>query len=203
MDAASTITLGGSISLNNAMVTLEDTTFAEGTELTVGGGTSVSLANLDLAIRIRPLVLANLGNVGTVRLENVAVLSPSGVDRSSVALTGTITFANNSFTAPAELFTLEVPFPTQHPDGHSSEPYGIHCDTNYGSQPKPPICQFAIQHTRDPHDYARNCVQACAVDCAISAYAPNVPNVPGHPDVVAAFLCMPVLPESTHCNCIA
>ena len=45
MDAASTTTLGGgSISLSNAgSVTLEDTTFAEGTELTVGGGTSLSL----------------------------------------------------------------------------------------------------------------------------------------------------------------
>eukprot|EP01043_Picozoa_sp_COSAG02_P013634 COSAG02_NODE_549_length_20461_cov_11.385866_9_plen_653_part_00 len=42
--AASTTTLGGSVSLSNAgSVTLEDTTFAEGTELTVGGGTSLSL----------------------------------------------------------------------------------------------------------------------------------------------------------------
>jgi hypothetical protein len=42
--SASATTLGGSISLSNAgSVMLEDATFAEGAELTVGGGTSLSL----------------------------------------------------------------------------------------------------------------------------------------------------------------
>ena len=47
--SASTTTLSGSISLSNAgSVTLEDTTFAEGTELTVGGGTTLSLKEMAL-----------------------------------------------------------------------------------------------------------------------------------------------------------
>ena len=67
--SASTTTLGGSISLSNAgSVTLEDTTFADGTWLTVGGGTSLRLTSVTLGAST---VLRVSG--GSLRLAQMAV----------------------------------------------------------------------------------------------------------------------------------
>jgi hypothetical protein len=77
MDAASSTTLGGSISLSNAgSVTLEDTTFAEGTELTVGGGTSTSLRRMEVPAEVLPKLVCTVGCV--VRLSEATVTTADG-----------------------------------------------------------------------------------------------------------------------------
>jgi hypothetical protein len=80
MDAASSATLGGgSISLSNAgSVTLEDTTFAEGTELTVGGGTSLSLSHMDVPADQLLLLLHPANASSAVRLSEVTVTTADG-----------------------------------------------------------------------------------------------------------------------------
>ena len=70
MDASSTTTLGGSISLTNAgVVTLQDKTFEDGTSLTVGGGTQLSLSGcmLDASVSLT----TNSG--GSLSLTSMAV----------------------------------------------------------------------------------------------------------------------------------
>jgi hypothetical protein len=75
--SASSTTLGGSISLSNAgSVTLEDTTFAEGTELTVGGGTSTSLRRMEVPAEVLPKLVCTVGCV--VRLSEATVTTADG-----------------------------------------------------------------------------------------------------------------------------
>ena len=69
MDTSSTATLGGSISLTNAgAVTLQGKTFVDGTRLTVGGGTQLSLSGCMLG---SSTITVNSG--GSLSLASMAV----------------------------------------------------------------------------------------------------------------------------------
>ena len=83
MDASLTITLGGSISLTNSgAVTLQDKTFEDGTSLTVGGGTQLSLSGCSLG---SSTITMNSG--GSLSLASMAV--PANVLRAAeVQLSG-------------------------------------------------------------------------------------------------------------------
>ena len=74
MDAASTTTLGGSISLSNAgLVTLEDTTFSGGSQMRVQAGTSLILSRLSL-----PVVPILTGAGTSVQLSDTTLTTPDG-----------------------------------------------------------------------------------------------------------------------------
>ena len=75
--SASATTLGGSISLSNAgSVMLEDATFAEGAELTVGGGTSLSLSRMGVPAGVLTRLIVRGGSM--VWLSEVVVTTTDG-----------------------------------------------------------------------------------------------------------------------------
>ena len=77
--SASATTLGGSISLSNAgSVMLEDATFAEGAELTVEGGTSLSLSRMDVQADMLAQLLSTAPAGKSVRLSEVTVTKTDG-----------------------------------------------------------------------------------------------------------------------------
>ena len=79
MDSASVTTLGGSISLNKAgSVTLEEASFAEGAELTVEGGTSLSLSRMDVPADVLGQLRVGTTVGSVVRLSEVTVTTTNG-----------------------------------------------------------------------------------------------------------------------------
>ncbi len=79
MDAASTTTLGGSISLSNAeSVTLQDTTFAEGTRLNVLGDTSLSLDGVSMSFDVLIVAVDGCARQSQFQLSDMTVTTGHG-----------------------------------------------------------------------------------------------------------------------------
>ena len=197
--SASTTTLGGSISLSNAgSVTLEDTTFAEETELIVGSGTSLSLTSMtlgastvlrvsggSLSLAQMALTLAQLSVTDTVapgslvRLSAVTVVEAPDVGELTVTITigadGSRATDPPSFEVPHGSFTVNSGPCTVSEDGRCvGRPSGYL--PNESCEITTVICgvlgQCSVFETERGYDYIQFPDGSTTSDCPVGVVLP-------------------------------
>lgn len=98
IDATSTTIIGGSISLSNAgLVTLEAKTFADGAQVTIGEGTSLSFARMAVRGDLLHMILLSAPAGSSMRLSEVTVMDTRGAletvnGSASVGENGLVTY---------------------------------------------------------------------------------------------------------------